>query len=272
MGGRRADLDRRRSTSPGRRADRPAPPPTACRSARDPRHRALPNGRLHDPDDLRPETCPRRSSRRFCASPPRSGWRRRSGLPPEGALPAAPRRRYRFRPSRLGVLFDPHAFDWRDADVLRGNALILGAALCWSVSFLYNARASLGRDSIPAHPVASPSRRDASDRPRRLFGWASGFCPQFGVVVAILYNGAIGTALGFLGDDGRQQDPAGVGHGPLAFSRLPWSGWPFRRPAGRDGGSAPRRGQSDNSPRHRARCDPGRSLPNASAPPPSMEE
>ena len=35
------------------------------------------------------------------------------------------------------VLFNPLALDWSDADQLRGNALLLLSAMCWSVSILY---------------------------------------------------------------------------------------------------------------------------------------
>jgi drug/metabolite transporter (DMT)-like permease len=36
----------------------------------------------------------------------------------------------------LLVMFNPLAFDWSDADALKGNACILLAALCWAVSIL----------------------------------------------------------------------------------------------------------------------------------------
>jgi drug/metabolite transporter (DMT)-like permease len=34
-------------------------------------------------------------------------------------------------------MFDPNAFDWRDAKALLGNGLVLLAAICWSVSMVY---------------------------------------------------------------------------------------------------------------------------------------
>ena len=97
----------------------------------------------------------------------------------------------------LGILFDPRAFDWHDADVLCGNALVLGAAICWSVSVLYTR----------AHRwVASPFQLIvwqiilSATLLTGLAAYSDGV-PSFALSVkatwALLYNGAIGTALGF---------------------------------------------------------------------------
>ena len=37
----------------------------------------------------------------------------------------------------LGVMFNPFAFNWSDADTLAGSGCILLAALCWAVSIVY---------------------------------------------------------------------------------------------------------------------------------------
>jgi drug/metabolite transporter (DMT)-like permease len=95
------------------------------------------------------------------------------------------------------LLFDPRTFDWRDQSQVIGNGLILGAALCWSVSIVYTR----------AHKwVATPFQ---------LVLWqvllAALVLTALAVVVeggpnlslsgpafaALVYNGAIGTALGF---------------------------------------------------------------------------
>lgn len=95
------------------------------------------------------------------------------------------------------LLFDPSTFDWRDQSQVVGNGLILGAALCWSVSIVYTR----------AHTwIATPFQ---------LVLWqvllAALVLTVLAVAVeggpsvslsatalaALFYNGAIGTALGF---------------------------------------------------------------------------
>jgi drug/metabolite transporter (DMT)-like permease len=37
----------------------------------------------------------------------------------------------------VGVMFNPLSFDWEDAELLMGNALLMAAALCWAIAILH---------------------------------------------------------------------------------------------------------------------------------------
>ncbi len=97
----------------------------------------------------------------------------------------------------LLLLFDPGAFDWRDPRALMGNGLILLAALCWSVSILY----------IRAHRwTATPFQLvlwqtllagTVLSVLALIFEGAPTLSLSTPALAGLVYNGAIGTALGF---------------------------------------------------------------------------
>jgi drug/metabolite transporter (DMT)-like permease len=97
----------------------------------------------------------------------------------------------------LLLLFDPRTFDWYDRDALFGNCLILGAAVCWSVSIVYT-RAHRWVASpfqlvlwqmLLAAVVLTGAAIALEGGPRVVLSATA--------LVALLYNGAVGTALGF---------------------------------------------------------------------------
>jgi len=97
----------------------------------------------------------------------------------------------------LLLMFDPSAFDWRDTTALLGNGLILLAAVCWSVSIVYT-RAHRWTatpfqlvlwQTLLAGIVLSVLALAFEPAPR--------FALSTGAFLALAYNGAIGTALGF---------------------------------------------------------------------------
>lgn len=97
----------------------------------------------------------------------------------------------------VGIMFNPHAFNWEDQSALLGNAAILLAALCWAASILY----------VRAHRWISS--------PCQLVFWQALLAtvvltvlalsvdgiPQIGwtpaLAVAFLYGGICGTALAY---------------------------------------------------------------------------
>jgi len=97
----------------------------------------------------------------------------------------------------LLLLFDPRAFDWKSQEALLGNGLILLAAFCWSISI-----------------VCTRAHRWTST-PFQLILWQTLVAAvvltalalyfeglpvvslSAAAVLALLYNGAVGTALGF---------------------------------------------------------------------------
>lgn len=99
--------------------------------------------------------------------------------------------------SGLLLLFDPRAFDWTSQDALRGNGLILLAALSWSISIVYTR----------AHRwVATPFQLVlwqilvAAVVLTGLAFYLEGlpvFSLSMPAVLALMYNGAVGTALGY---------------------------------------------------------------------------
>jgi drug/metabolite transporter (DMT)-like permease len=95
------------------------------------------------------------------------------------------------------LIFEPHLFDWHDGNALFGNGLVLGAALCWSISIIYT-RAH--RWTATAFQLVLWETLVAAVV---LTGIAAAFegAPQISLsaaaTAALLYNGAIGTALGF---------------------------------------------------------------------------
>lgn len=97
----------------------------------------------------------------------------------------------------LGLLFDPLAFDWRDRGQVLGNALILGAALCWSISIVYTRFHTwiatpfqlILWQTLLAATVLTVLAAIAEG------AVAMSLSPN--AVAALTYNGAIGTALGY---------------------------------------------------------------------------
>lgn len=97
----------------------------------------------------------------------------------------------------LLLLFDPRAFGWNDREALRDNGLVLLAALAWSVSIVYT-RAHKWR-ATPFQLVLWQTLLAAVV----LTGLALAFegKPNLSLstpaTLALIYNGVIGTALGF---------------------------------------------------------------------------
>ncbi|MBN9580916.1 MAG: DMT family transporter [Afipia sp.] len=97
----------------------------------------------------------------------------------------------------LLLMFDPAAFDWRDTSALLGNGLILLAAVCWSVSIIYTRahrwtatpfQLVLWQTFLAAVVLSALALVFEGTPPLSL-------SPQ--ACLALAYNGAIGTALGF---------------------------------------------------------------------------
>ena len=99
--------------------------------------------------------------------------------------------------SGLLLLFGPRNFDWSKHDALVGNGLIIVAALSWSVSIVYT-RAHrwvatpfqlVVWQTMVAGIVLTGLALYLEGSPVISLSWPAG--------LALLYNGAIGTALGF---------------------------------------------------------------------------
>lgn len=95
------------------------------------------------------------------------------------------------------VLFDPTRFDWHSPETVKGNALVLLAALCWSISIVYTrAHRWIG---TPFQLIVWQTLLAAI----MLIGFAFALegAPNLNLssaaVWSLIYNGAIGTALGF---------------------------------------------------------------------------
>ncbi len=97
----------------------------------------------------------------------------------------------------LLLLFDPNAFNWRDPEALLGNGLILLASICWSVSMLYTRahrwtatpfQLVLWQTLLAGTVLACLALAFEGAPDLALSGKA---------FMALAYNGAIGTALGF---------------------------------------------------------------------------
>jgi drug/metabolite transporter (DMT)-like permease len=97
----------------------------------------------------------------------------------------------------LLILFDPSEFDWWSTEVVVGNGVILVAALCWSMSIVYTRAHRWTR--TPLQLILWQTLLSALV----LAGLAFAFegLPELRLsapaVLALVYNGAIGTALGF---------------------------------------------------------------------------
>ncbi len=98
----------------------------------------------------------------------------------------------------LLLLFDPRGFDWGDTRALLGNGFILAAALCWSASIVYTRahrwQATTFQLALWQFLLAAVVTTVAA---LVLEGLPNLSLSQ-PVLLALLYNGAIGTALGFL--------------------------------------------------------------------------
>lgn len=97
----------------------------------------------------------------------------------------------------LLLMFDPNAFDWQDTNALLGNVLILLAAVCWSISIVYT-RAHRWTatpfqlvlwQTFLAAVVLSVLALTFEGAPRVAMSMKA--------FLALVYNGAIGTALGY---------------------------------------------------------------------------
>ena len=99
--------------------------------------------------------------------------------------------------SGLLLLFGPSNFDWERHDALLGNGLILLAALSWSISIVYTrAHRWLATpfqlvvwQTMVAAVVLTGLALYVEGLPVLSLSWPA--------LLALLYNGAIGTALGF---------------------------------------------------------------------------
>jgi drug/metabolite transporter (DMT)-like permease len=97
----------------------------------------------------------------------------------------------------LLVLFDPSRFDWRSTEAIAGNGFVLLAALCWSASIVYTrAHRWIGTpfqlilwQTMLAGLVLTALAFAFEEAPELRLSTPA--------VLALLYNGAIGTALGF---------------------------------------------------------------------------
>jgi drug/metabolite transporter (DMT)-like permease len=94
-------------------------------------------------------------------------------------------------------LFDPSAFEWRDGKALLGNALILVAAMSWSVSIVYTRAHNwtatpfqlIFWQVLLASAVLSILAFLLEGAPTLVL--------STNALLALAYNGAVGTALGF---------------------------------------------------------------------------
>jgi drug/metabolite transporter (DMT)-like permease len=98
----------------------------------------------------------------------------------------------------LFVLFDPTRFDWHSTETVMGNGFVLLAALCWSISIVYT-RAHRWI-STPFQVILWQTLLAAVVLTVLAFKFegAPNLNLSAAAVWALLYNGAIGTALGFL--------------------------------------------------------------------------
>jgi drug/metabolite transporter (DMT)-like permease len=97
----------------------------------------------------------------------------------------------------LLALFDPSRFDWRSTEAVTGNGFILLAALCWSISIVYTrAHRWIG---TPFQLIVWQTMLSAIVLAGLAFALEG--TPKLALsapaVLALVYNGAIGTALGF---------------------------------------------------------------------------
>jgi drug/metabolite transporter (DMT)-like permease len=97
----------------------------------------------------------------------------------------------------LLALFDPSRFDWRSTEAVAGNGFILLAALCWSISIVYTrAHRWIG---TPFQLIVWQTMLSAIVLAALAFAFEG--APKLSLsapaVLALVYNGAIGTALGF---------------------------------------------------------------------------
>lgn len=97
----------------------------------------------------------------------------------------------------LLVLFEPSRFDWRSTKAVAGNGLILLSALCWSTTIVYT-RAHRWRhtpfqlilwQTLLSVAVLTGLALAVEGRPTLTLSTPA--------ILALVYNGAIGTALGF---------------------------------------------------------------------------
>jgi drug/metabolite transporter (DMT)-like permease len=95
------------------------------------------------------------------------------------------------------VLFDPTRFDWHSSETVMGNAIVLLAAVCWSISIVYT-RAHRWIGS-PFQLIVWQTLLAAIVLTG--FAFALEGAPNLNLSTAavwsLVYNGAIGTALGF---------------------------------------------------------------------------
>lgn len=95
------------------------------------------------------------------------------------------------------LLFDPRAFDWHDWNALLGNGLVLGAALCWSVSIVYTRAHRWSATPLQLVPWQTILAAGVLTAVAIGLEGSPRISLSAPAVAALLYNGAIGTALGF---------------------------------------------------------------------------
>jgi drug/metabolite transporter (DMT)-like permease len=94
-------------------------------------------------------------------------------------------------------MFGPGTFNWHDDEALLGNVLVLSAAMCWSVSIVYTRAHRWSAtpfqlivwQTLIAAVILTAIAFVLEGSPR--------FVLSTSATAALLYNGAIGTALGF---------------------------------------------------------------------------
>lgn len=97
----------------------------------------------------------------------------------------------------LMLMFDPNAFDWRDANAVLGNGLVLLAATCWSVSIVYTRGHRWTATPFQLVLWQTLLAGAVLSVLALIFEGAPDVTLSLKAFLALAYNGAIGTALGF---------------------------------------------------------------------------
>jgi len=95
----------------------------------------------------------------------------------------------------LVALFNPLALDWSDAEIVKGNAILLGAALCWAIGIV-----AVKRHAWRCSPLdAMPWQLLLAALPALLLALISDSGKEIIInlpsAMILLYNGPIATAL-----------------------------------------------------------------------------
>jgi drug/metabolite transporter (DMT)-like permease len=97
----------------------------------------------------------------------------------------------------LLLMFDPNAFDWRDAKALLGNGLALLAAICWSVSMVYTRAHRWTATPFQLVLWQTFLAGTVLSALALIFEGVPEIALSPKAFLALAYNGAVGTALGF---------------------------------------------------------------------------